>query len=424
MASTIEQHKTSYLESLHREISGNSDIRNQAKLALSELGVPTRKWEEWKYTRVSDLLKSSYTTEGLPVNAIDPYLIPGLESDVAVFINGRFSPALSSLGSNGENLQIGTIGGLNEALSGVMDNHFGDFITNDNIFTATNTAFADQGVVIFVPNGKVAENPIQILHISQPGAEALATQHRNLFVVGKNAKADIVETFFSLGEGNSFHNQADEIIVLENGELEYTKIESESDNASLMGHTYADLGRDSRFRIFTLTFSGQIVRNNLHLKLSGENVQAHLNGAYLLDGIQHVDNNTKVDHAVPHCESNELYKGTITDRATGVFSGYIHVWPDAQKTNAFQSSRNILLSENANMYTKPQLEIYADDVKCSHGATTGRIDEQALFYLRARGIPKAEAHKIMIHAFTMETVEEMGLKPVKDYIEHRISARF
>lgn len=424
MAVTIEQHKSSYLEVLANEASGNAALRSKAREALADLGVPTRKWEDWKYTRVGDLLKTTFTTEGHSVESVDDLAISGLEGDLLVFVNGQFEASLSSIGSNGDALEVAPFGHLTETLAGVVDSHMGEFISDDNVFTATNTAYASQGVVMFVPNGKIAEKPIQIIHINHPGATTLASQHRNLFVVGKNAKADVAETFYTIGDGSSFHNQVDEIIVLDNGELEYVKIQSESDAASQMGHTYADLSRDSRFRIFTLTFSGEIVRNNLHLKLSGEHVDAHLNGAYLLDGIQHVDNYTKVDHAMPHCESNELYKGIITDRATGVFSGYIHVWPDAQKTNAFQSSRNILLSDNANMYTKPQLEIYADDVKCSHGATTGRIDESALFYLRARGIPEAEAHKIMIHAFTMETVENMTMEPMKDYIESRITSRY
>lgn len=424
MASTIEQHKASFLDVLQQDVAGNVDVRNNAKEALADLGVPTRKWEDWKYTRVSDLLKSSFTSEGIAVSEVDAFKIPGLEGDLIVFVNGKYVAELSSIGSNGEALQVAAMGELTEALTGVMDSHFGELISDSNVFTAANTAYSDQGVVMLVPNGKVAAHPIQVLHINQAGSEALASQHRNLFVVGKNASAKVTETFYSIGEGESFHNQVDEIIVLENGELEYVKIESESDQASLIGHTYALLSRDSRFWIYTMTFSGKIVRNNLHLKLNGENIDANLNGAYLLDGMQHVDNYTKVDHAMPHCESNELYKGIITDRATGVFSGYIHVWPDAQKTNAFQSSRNILLSDNANMYTKPQLEIYADDVKCSHGATTGRIDDIALFYLRARGIPELEAKKIMIHAFTMETVENLTMEPVKAYIEERIRERF
>lgn len=424
MASTIEQHKASFLEVLQQDVAGNTDVRNNAKEALADLGVPTRKWEDWKYTRVSDLLKSSFTSEGMAVSEVETFKIPGLDGDLLVFVNGQYAAELSSVGSNGDALQLAAMGELNEALTGVMDSHFGELISDSNVFTAANTAYADQGVVMLVPNGKIAELPIQILHINQAGSEALASQHRNLFVVGKNAGAKVTETFYSIGEGESFHNQVDEIIVLENGEMEYVKIESESDQAALMGHTYALLSRDSRFWIYTMTFSGKMVRNNLHLKLNGENIDANLNGAYLLDGMQHVDNYTKVDHAMPHCESNELYKGIITDRATGVFSGYIHVWPDAQKTNAFQSSRNILLSDNANMYTKPQLEIYADDVKCSHGATTGRIDEIALFYLRARGIPELEAKKIMIHAFTMETVENLSMEPVKAYIEERIRERF
>ncbi|MDP5169229.1 MAG: Fe-S cluster assembly protein SufD [Bacteroidia bacterium] len=424
MASTIDQHKASFLEALQTSAAEGSSARTQAREALETLEVPTRKWEDWKYTQVRDLLKASYTTSGLAVESTEGFLIPDLEGDVLVFVNGRFSPALSTFGSNGDNMHIAPMGHLSELLSGVVDTHLGELISDSNIFTATNTAYADQGVVIFVPNGKIAEHPIQIIHINHPGAEALASQHRNLFVVGKHAVAKVAETYFSIGEGTSFRNQVDELIVLDNGELEYVKIENESDQASIMGHTYGHLGRDSKIRMFTLTFSGELVRNNLHLKLAGENVNAQLNGVYLIDGSQHVDNYTKVDHAEPHCYSNELYKGIITGSATGVFSGYIHVWPDAQKTNAFQSNRNILLSDNANMYTKPQLEIYADDVKCSHGATTGRIDEGAIFYLRARGIPELEAQKMMIHAFTMETVESLSMEPVLAYIEEKITGRF
>lgn len=423
MAQTIDQDHMRFLQAVATPVP-TEGVRQQALQALQGLEIPGRKWEEWKYTRVKDLVQRDYGAATGSISDLSEYLIPELNGDVLVFINGQFSAEHSRTGSNGDALQVGAIGELNDTLSGVYDSHLGELVADSNIFTAANTAYADQGVVMFVPNGKIAEQPIQILHLHTAAGEATASQHRNLFIVGKNASAKVVETFFSAGEGTSFHNQVDELQVLDNGELEYVKLQSENQQASAMGHSSAWLGRDSRFSIYTLTFGGDIVRNNLYLKLAGENVHAVLNGAYLLDGTQHVDNNTRVDHAVPNCVSDELYKGIIDDRATGVFSGYIHVYPDAQKTNAFQSSRNIILSENANMYTKPQLEIYADDVKCSHGATTGRIDDSALFYLRARGIPEKEARKIMIHAFTMETIENLSIEPVKNYIEQRIQTRY
>ncbi len=422
MPTTTDQSTSSFLSYFQEALQQPSVVQKEAIAALDTLEVPTRKWEDWRYTSVRDLVRTEYTRTGLPIDSVEDALIPDFEAERLVFVNGVFSPALSQFGEG--QVQVSPLAQASDALQALFETHHGELIDAGNIFSALNTAYAREGVVMFVPNNTVAEKPVHVLHIQQPGTQALGSQHRNLFLIGKNSQAKIVETYLSLGDGTSFRNQVDEVILLDNSELEYVKIQDESNMADMITHTSAVVAKDARFHIYTLTFGGNLVRNDLRIKLSGQNSHTELHGAYLLDGLQQVANHTALDHAVPNCTSNEMYKGILDDSSTGVFSGYIHVWPQAQKTNAFQSSRNIILSDNATMYTKPQLEIYADDVKCSHGATTGRIDEIALFYLRARGIPEREAKKIMIHAFVMEAIEAISMEEVKTLIEARIREKF
>lgn len=401
-------------------------VRTEAQSALEQLQFPGRKTEDWKYTPLRALEKRQLQRYQVPgIDSIDAYLIPELEADVLVFVNGQYQANLSRLSLNEGVLTVSTLRNLSGAELEAFEAHFGSVIPVDtDVFTAMNSAYAHEGVFVHLKKGKVAPAPLHILHMSSASEQDLGMQHRNLFVVEDNAEAKIVETYHSLGEGSSFRNSVTEIVVGANAGLEYIKIQQESDSASQIDRVEVSQHKDSRFTIYTLTFSGDMVRNNLRIRLNGEHTESNLMGLYLLSGTQHVDNFTKVDHAQPNCYSNELYKGIVDEQATGVFSGQIHVFEDAQKTNAFQSNRNIVLTDTANIYTKPQLEIYADDVKCSHGATTGKLDESAMFYLMARGIPENKARKMLVNAFAMEVAENLSLEPVQAYLEELVANRY
>lgn len=405
--------------------SANDARRKTAESALASLEIPTPKWEEWKYTRLKALLNKEYLPAPTPDTLPSLPGVDALEADVLVFLNGIFQPTASKWEYNAETVNMVPLAEISDAQWQEMGQAFGEVVAaEEDIFTAINTAYAHQGVIIHVPKGAAAKAPIHLLHyVDTPHPTGML--HRNLILLEEGASAEIVESFQgNTGDTETLRNLVSEVKVGDQAHLSYVKLQQEGDACSMVDHCQVHVGRDSRFSIYTLTFGGRIVRNNLKINLLGKNGEAHLMGLYLLDGIQHVDNHTQVDHAVPHCFSNELYKGILSEKSTGVFNGRIHVYPDAQKTNAFQSNRNILLSDTANIFTKPQLEIYADDVKCSHGATTGRLDEEAMFYLRSRGIEEAVAKKLMIHAFAAEVIEEMGPEVLKSHVLQLIEERF
>ena len=403
-----------------------STIREKAKKSLEQLDFPTRKTEAWKYTRIKPLLTSTYTLgQSFSISNVDEYLIPGLAADVLVFLNGVYAPELSRIKLNEGHLHISPLSALTGTHAQSFEEQFGSIIDPHlDIFTAINTAFAKSGWWIQVPKGTVLPAPIQVLHLSKGGDQPISMNLRNVIQVESGAQAQMVETYHSLDEAPTLRLSGTEIWVEPQGRLDLVRMQQEGHNASTIDYTTAQLSRDCHFGIHTYTLGGEIVRNNLRLSLEGKQIEAYLMGAYLLTGNTHVDNHTQVDHRMAHCMSNELYKGIMDDQSTGVFSGRINVFPDAQKTNAYQSNRNLLLTDTANIFTQPQLEIYADDVKCSHGATTGRLEEDAMFYLRARGIKEEEARKLLIHAFVGEVIEYLPMEEVRSYIEERIAQSF
>ena len=398
-----------------------------ATKALPDLEFPGKKWEEWRYTSIKPLVTKNYLPgESFSVGSIDPYLIPGLEADIYVFLNGVYAPELSRITYNENLLQVIPIHELSGENLETFKEYAGSLIgVEDNIFTAINSLYIHNGICIISAKNSEGKAPIHLLHLStsNSGVET-SIQHRNLFLAERGSHFQVVETFHSIGEHVTLRNSLSEIFVKENAKLSYLKFQSENTQSSQIDHSTAHLERDSNFSIHTISFGGKVIRNNLKVILDGPNGNAHLMGLYLLDGVQHVDNHTKVDHAKPHCYSNELYKGIMADQATGVFNGRIHVFQDAQKTNAFQSNRNILLSDTSNMFTKPQLEIYADDVKCSHGATTGKLDSDAMFYLRARGLNEIQAKKLLIQAFATEVTDSLEIEAAQTYLAQLIEERF
>lgn len=406
-----------------------AEVKQQAIAALDTLQIPTTKSEEWKYTRLNSLTGHAYE---FPVGPEDysnklPAL-EGLEADRLVFINGRYAPDLSDTGKNGELIQIATFKSVEGVLATVLERYYGTLVPADkDIFSAINTAYAEDGVLIYIPQNAIAKAPIHIVHLVDTPTQHSAMLYRNLFVVEKNAQVQILESLHTLSvpvAGSTFRNHVNEIWVEESANLEYVKLQLESPVGNMVDTTAVQLAQSCKASVFTITLGGGLVRNNLRMRLEGSDVEAHLIGLSHLDGVQHVDNFTQVEHVGPNSFSNELYKGIIDEKATGVFNGRIHVLRGAQKTNAYQSNRNILLTDTSNIYTKPQLEIYADDVKCSHGATTGRMDEEALFYLRARGVKLDDARKMLLHAFAGDVIEQIGMDVVKDYVMDLIDAKF
>jgi Fe-S cluster assembly protein SufD len=409
-----------------------SSVREEGFNNFNKKGLPTYKNEEWKYTNVSDLFRKEYSlTEdkietGISKSDIDEMRLPGFEkANELVFVNGKFNAQLSTIRSSEKQLIIVP---LEEAANGkykeLVNRHLGksNLFINDAL-QALNTSFIYGGVFVFAVKGQIIENPIYLYHVSDARENHILSQPRSLFYVEENAKLQLAETYKTIGSMDSFTNEVFEVVVNSNAIVEYYKIQNDSSNASQVGTTHIRQIGKSYAHTVIVSLNGGIIRNNTNIIMEAQGNEAHMYGLYLLKGNTHVDNHTLVDNKMPNCFSNEFYKGVMDGRSTGVFNGKIYVRPDAQKTNAYQTNNNILLSDGASVNTKPQLEIFADDVKCSHGCTVGRLDEEALFYLRARGISKEHAQAMLLHAFASNIIEQIKIEPLRDYAEQLIVER-
>lgn len=405
-------------------------IRLEGFDTFNKTGLPSLRDEEWKYTGISGLFDKEYSQfdeQGVPeINRtdVDAMRLPGYaEASELVFVNGVYSPELSVIRSSEEYL---TILPLEEAARGtyseLVEEHLGKsnrYIT-DGIH-ALNTSFIYGGIFMRVPKSGDHAHPVYLYHISDVRSQHTLSQPRSLIIVEEGAALQLLETYQSLGTMDSFSNQVMEIVVNAGARLEYYKIQNESPNCNQVSTTHIrQIGR-SLVQALTVTLNGGMIRNNLNIVLEAPGNEAHLYGLYLLKGRTHADNHTLVDNRQPDCFSNELYKGIVDDNATAVFNGKILVEARAQKTNAYQSNKNILLSDKASINTKPQLEIFADDVKCSHGCTVGSLDQNAMFYLRARGIPEAEARRMLLQAFAADILDHIRPEPLRKYVKQLIS---
>jgi Fe-S cluster assembly protein SufD len=380
---------------------------------IQHLEFPAGKEEYWKYTRPTKIVNSRFSEVKNP-GPIDlaPFLIPGLDAWKVVFVNGYLRPDLSDPDpGNGlvitsrENSPEGRETGL-----------------TPQIFTTINAAYATGGLLIKAQPGVQVGKPVHVIHI-QTTDDCIA-QPRHLFIAEKGSSLKVILTYESTVIGRTFTNAVNEMVVEENARLDISKLQHEQDESLQIATDQVWQHRDSFFSINTITLSGALVRNNLNIMIDGENCESRLFGLYTLNGHQHVDNHTLVDHRKPHSLSNELYKGIIDGNAVGVFNGKVFVRQDAQKTNAFQQNNNVLLSETAIMNTKPELEIYADDVKCSHGCTVGQFDDEAVFYLRSRGIGETSARNLLIFAYASEVLENISIEPLKEYAGKLVAKRF
>lgn len=394
-------------------------LRTRALDALSTLGLPGAKTEEYRFTPVVRALEKQFKTwpSGAAASApidVATYLIPGAKTFVVVTVNGEWRSDLSMLEDAPFN-----VSGLHQDRTGITGTQL-DF--NSDAFAAMNTALWNGGVLIDIPANRVVDKPILLLNFIDARTAPVAIHNRLTVRVSEAATVSLTEKTIYLGDHPSFSTTGEEVLVEKRGHFDYTRVQNERQALQVTLTNIRQLD-GSQVNTFTLTTDGKLVRNNLTIAIDGEQCESHFHGLYLVKGETLVDNHTVVDHRKPNSFSNELYKGVLDDSSRGVFNGKIYVRPDAQKTNAFQSNRNILLTDKAQINTKPQLEIWADDVKCSHGCTTGQLDEEAMFYLQSRGISKELARALLLSAFAGETLELIANPSLKEHLQGIVALR-
>ncbi len=399
------------------------DLRKKAISKFDELDFPTTKHEDWKYTNIAPILNCEFNPAAgasLTKKDIEAYLVPGLKVNLLVFINGKYHSSLSHIYKQQEGVVIESLAKVLKKDPELVLKYMGKYSQLDNGFAALNTAFADEGAVIYVPDNASVENYIHIMNLTGSETENALSQPRNLIVAGMNSKLKVIESYHSLSELENLTNVVNEVVVGENSDVEIYRLQHENMNSFQVNKTQAYQQKGSTYTHYSVTLGGSIVRNDTNTVLDAENCTGNLFGLYLTEGSQHVDNHTFIDHAKPHCQSNEMYKGVLDGKSRGVFNGKVFVRIDAQKTNAYQSNKAILLTSDAVIDTKPQLEIYADDVKCSHGAAIGQLDDEAVFYLRSRGIGEEHAKSVLIRAFANDIFETLTSDELHEHLNHLV----
>lgn len=403
------------------------DIRSQAIKLFEEQGFPTKKLEAWKYTSLNAVLKHDYSVFPKEENALEykdvkKYFIHDIDTFNIVFIDGKYSSHLSRTTHDGMDVCLMSAALNKPKYRLVIENYFNKVASKDSL-SALNTAFSSEGAYIHIPKNKLVEKPIQILHFSTGKESAVMLQPRNLIVVDENSHVQIIERHQSLTENAVLTNSVTEVFAAKRAIVDYYKVQNDNEYASLIDNTFIDQKQESHCSVHTFSFGGKLTRNNLNFYQKGQRIDSTLKGVTIIEDKQHVDHNTLVHHIEPNCESHQDYKGIFDDRATGVFNGKVVVEKEAQKTNAFQANNNILVSDKATINTKPQLEIFADDVKCSHGCTIGQLDESAMFYLRSRGIPEKEARALLMYAFANNVLESVKIPELKARINKLIAKK-
>lgn len=404
--------------------------RRQAISRFEALGFPTTADEEWRFTNIAPLTRTSFALS-VPdsarpdVKELERFAIPQLEGATFVLIDGYFAPELSDLKPFPKGAKVMS---LREAVSSerdLVEPHIARYAEFQNdAFSALNTAFMGDGIFVYVPKGKVIDHPIHVLYVSTDSGTPSVCYPRNLIVTEESSEVTVVEDYVSLGDSANFSDAVTEIVAGENSRVYHYMIERENHNSYNISMLRIEQKRSSRVDSHSVLLGGAIVRNNVHPVLHDEGADCLLNGLYMARNTQHMDNHMTVEHAAPHCDSRQFYYGILDDNSKGVFSGRIIVHEHAQKTDAKQTNRNLLLSRNATIDTHPQLEIYANDVKCTHGATIGQLDQDALFYLRSRAISESDARRILLLAFAGQSLETMELEPLRNHMLHLVSEWF
>jgi len=404
--------------------------REDAIERFADLGLPTNDLEAWKYTNIAKIIDRPYT---LPLGAtapsvdpsdVAPLLIDEMDAHRVVLVNGRVDASLSDVGELPPGVVVSSLAQAGTEHPDVVEAHYGRYADYENeALTALNTAFVQDGAFVYVPSGTVVEKPIFFLHVTASD-EDLFLQPRHLFVVEDGAIAKIVEAQHSLTDAQTFTNTVGEAFVGAKANLDHYLIQDEGPSASQVHTRAAQQKEESVYSTQTITYTGEVIRNNASVEADGSFCESNLFGLCVGKDDMHVDNHTQMDHVQPDCVSNELYKHVLNDESTAVFNGKVLVTRGSQRINAYQQNDTIVLNNESKIYTKPELEIYADDVECSHGATTGQLDDEGIFYLRSRGLSERRARIMMLQAFTEEVLSELSIDPLRDYVTEMVRSRF
>jgi len=406
-----------------------SKQRQSAFNIFQESGFPSTKKENWKYTDVKPIAKnlfSNIANGNIVINddEIDAILFKELECVELIFVNGAYSEKYSNIKNLPNELTIKNMANALVDDEDFLKKHLSQYANDDSSsFTALNTAFIQDGAYINVPSDLILERPISITYISKGNSNVFATHPRNLIFMGENSKATIIENYIGIDDTNYFTNAVTETSLSQGASLKHYKIQQESSNAFHIGNLNTSQNKDSRFESHSISIGGALVRNDINAQLNEEGAEIMMNGLYMTDNAQHIDNHTRVDHFKPYTQSNQNYRGVLNGKSRGVFNGKVVVHPQAQKIEAYQNNANLLLSDDAEIDTKPELEIYADDVKCNHGATIGQLDNDMLFYLRSRAVDEQTARSLLTYAFADEIINNISFQSIKNKLEHLIIGR-
>jgi Fe-S cluster assembly protein SufD len=405
-------------------------LRESAIASFAKLGFPTTRNEDWKYTSVDPIASTTFErvkeSDGeVAADAIAELAFTPASATRLVFIDGIYSPGLSELAGLPRGVRVERLADALTRDDDVLRSQFSRYARHQQqSFVALNTAFVADGAVIVFAKGQVVEEPIYLIFVSTGGAHPVVSHPRNLIFADEGSQARIVQSHVGIADGVYFSNAVTELVGGEGAAIDYYVLQREGKGGYHIGTLEAQVNRQCTLAAHTITLAGSLVRNDLRVVLNGEGSECSLNGLYVLDAKQHVDNHTEIEHCMPHAKSHELYKGILSGHSRGVFNGKILVHKDAQKSDARQTNKNLLLSENAMVNTKPQLEIHADDVKCSHGSTVGQLDRDALFYLRARGIGLRDAQSLLSYAFASEVVGKVQIAPMRARLDDYLLNKF
>ena len=402
-----------------------TNLREESIKIFELEGFPTKKDEDWKYTTLNKVIKEDYSVFANTENPIEykdvqSYFIHDIDSYKIIFVDGKYASHLSQTTHDGIDVCLMSAALSKSKYQAVIENYFNKIAEKSGL-NALNAAFCQEGAYIHIKKNKLSDRPIQIIHFSTGKEPALLLQPRNLVVVDENAQVQIIERHQSLTENPTLTNSVTEIFADKRAVIDYYKVQNDKSEATLVDHTFIEQHQESNVAVHTFSFGGKLTRNNLRFYQKGERIESTLKGVTIIGNKQHVDHNTLVHHIEPNCESHQDYKGIFGDSAIGVFNGKVVVEKEAQKTNAFQANNNLLVNDKATINTKPQLEIFADDVKCSHGCTIGQLDENAMFYLRARGIPTKEARALLMYAFANNVLQSVKIPQLKKRINKLIA---
>jgi Fe-S cluster assembly protein SufD len=402
------------------------DLRDRGAARFARLGFPTTRDEDWRFTSVATIANSEFGTPPVPAIVTDEDLAPFVYADAAhrlVLVNGRFSPELSRVSGLPTGVRFGSLASAIQSESDAVARYLGQLADfGGRAFTALNTAFLQDGAFVLIPDRLVLQTPLQLIFLST-GSVPFMSSPRTLVLAGERSQSRIVETYVGAPGHAYFSNAVTEVAVGEYAIVDHYKVQEEAVEAFHIAAMHVHAARNSTFSSHAFSLGGKLARNDIFTVLDGEGAECTLNGLYLADGERLVDTHTTIDHAKPHCPSHEVYKGILGGRARAIFNGKIIVRPDAQKTDAKQTNRALLLTDEATINTKPQLEIFADDVKCTHGAAIGQLDDDALFYLRSRGFTFAEARDMLIHAFAGEILDRVQVEPLRRALEVELYAQ-